>query len=96
MDNFDHVNSIEKRKKLNEQYHKEVSTFVNLWNPSMETRILYEQTPNGHIQTSTWNEVMHHIIVHDIHHIGQLPVWAREEGITPVTANVIGRNIFSE
>ncbi|MGE7997146.1 DinB family protein [Lysinibacillus sp. NPDC093190] len=28
--------------------------------------------------TYTKNEILHHVIAHEIHHIGQLTVWARE------------------
>ena len=43
----------------------------------------------------TKNEILHHIIAHEIHHIGQLPVWAREMELTPVSANFIGRKLKS-
>ena len=41
----------------------------------------------------TKDEILHHIIAHEIHHIGQLSVWAREIGLTPVSANFIGREL---
>ncbi|WP_169056942.1 DinB family protein [Bacillus pumilus] len=43
----------------------------------------------------TKNEILHHIIAHEIHHIGQLSVWAREKELTPVSANFIGRKLNS-
>ncbi|KIL75799.1 DinB family protein [Bacillus badius] len=43
----------------------------------------------------TKNEILHHIIAHEIHHIGQLSVWAREIELTPVSANFIGRKLNS-
>ncbi|MED0667532.1 DinB family protein [Bacillus badius] len=43
----------------------------------------------------TKNEILHHIIAHEIHHIGQLSVWAREMELTPVSANFIGRKLKS-
>ncbi|MDT0162440.1 DinB family protein [Bacillus sp. AG4(2022)] len=39
------------------------------------------------------NEILHHIIAHEIHHIGQLSVWARELGLAPVSANLLGRDL---
>ena len=36
----------------------------------------------------------HHVIDHEIHHIGQLSIWAREMGVVPVSANLIGRGIY--
>lgn len=38
---------------------------------------------------------MRHVIAHEIHHVGQLSVWAREMGRQPVTANLIGRGLSS-
>ena len=43
----------------------------------------------------TKDEILHHIIAHEIHHIGQLSVWAREIELTPVSANYIGRKLKS-
>lgn len=43
----------------------------------------------------TREEILHHIIVHEIHHIGQLSVWARELDLSPVPANFIGRRLKS-
>lgn len=39
----------------------------------------------------TVDEVLHHLIAHEIHHIGQLSVWARELNLTPVSAHFAGR-----
>ena len=41
----------------------------------------------------TKDEILHHIIAHEIHHIGQLSVWARELDRSPVSANFIGRKL---
>ncbi|MUK88170.1 DUF664 domain-containing protein [Ornithinibacillus sp. L9] len=45
--------------------------------------------------TFTKEEVLQHVIAHEIHHIGQLSIWARELGLNPVSANLIGRGLFS-
>ena len=39
------------------------------------------------------DEIIHHVIAHEIHHIGQLSVWSREVGLNPVHANFIGRKL---
>ena len=43
----------------------------------------------------TKDEILHHIIAHEIHHIGQLSVWARELELSPIPANFIGRKLKS-
>ncbi|KAF0820757.1 hypothetical protein KIS4809_0284 [Bacillus sp. ZZV12-4809] len=37
---------------------------------------------------------MNHMIAHEIHHIGQLSVWARDLNLQPVSANLIGRTLI--
>lgn len=37
------------------------------------------------------NAILHHIIAHEIHHIGQLSIWARELNLHPVSASYIDR-----
>ncbi|HDR5022767.1 TPA: damage-inducible protein DinB, partial [Bacillus cereus] len=44
-------------------------------------------------KTYTYGEVLRHVIVHEIHHIGQLSIWARELNLRPVSANLIGRGL---
>lgn len=39
----------------------------------------------------TVREILHHVIAHEIHHIGQLSVWARELHKQPVSASFLGR-----
>ncbi|GIN73905.1 hypothetical protein J14TS2_43800 [Bacillus sp. J14TS2] len=43
----------------------------------------------------TKDEILHHIIAHEIHHIGQFSIWARELDLSPVSANFIGRKLTS-
>ena len=39
----------------------------------------------------TADAILHHIVAHEIHHIGQLSVWSRELNLEPVQAHFIGR-----
>ena len=78
---------------MDAEFHVEVEKFVNNWDVSMENQLFYDTLPDGRMVTDTWGEVMRHIIVHEIHHIGQLSIWARELGRKPVSANLIGRGL---
>lgn len=44
-------------------------------------------------QSYSVEDILHHIIAHEIHHIGQLSIWARDIGRSPVPANFIGRKL---
>lgn len=84
-------NTLEDVIQLHQKLHQEVRDFVEGWTDEMgeKTLILVEEG-----ESFNYEEVMHHIIAHEIHHIGQLSVWARELGIAPVTANLIRRGLY--
>jgi len=94
-DSFDGYKNLNKVRKLDAEFHLEVENFVNNWDASMENRLFYDTMPDGKMVTDTWGEIMRHIIAHEIHHIGQLSIWAREIGKKPVSANLIGRGLSS-
>lgn len=90
---FENYKTLEKVRKLDAEFRLEVQAFVNDWNDTMENSILYDTLSDGRIEQETWGEVIRHVIAHEIHHIGQLSIWARELGEKPVSANVIGRGL---
>lgn len=92
-ENFEEYRSLERIKELNDRFHSEVEEFVCSWNDSMEKRLYEECLPDGNVEIFTWGEVMRHVIAHEIHHIGQISVWAREVGKKPVSANLIWRGL---
>lgn len=95
-ESFDNYKSLKKVKKLDKEFHLEVKNFVNTRDDSMEKNLFYDTLPNGRVVTDTWGEVMRHAISHEIHHMGQLSIWAREMGRKPVSANLIGRGLSSQ
>ncbi|MBS4197135.1 DinB family protein [Lederbergia citri] len=92
-ENFEEFNSLKRVRELDAKFKPEVEEFVLNWDESMENNLLHDTLPDGRIVTDTWGEVMRHVIAHEIHHIGQLSIWARELGIKPVSANLIGRGL---
>jgi len=93
---FDDYNTLEKVKELDARFKSEVESFVLAWNEKLENQLFYDTMPDGRVETDTWGEVMRHIIAHEIHHIGQLSVWAREIGKKPISANLIGKGLASK
>lgn len=47
-----------------------------------------------HEQLYTRGEIIRHVIAHEIHHIGQLSVWARDLNKQPISPNFIGRELL--
>jgi uncharacterized damage-inducible protein DinB len=60
----------------------------------MEKRTFIDRRSDGRVDIDAWGEIMRHVIAHEIHHMGQLSVWARELGREPVSANVIGKGLI--
>ncbi len=99
--------SLHKVKNLSIQYHEKVKPFVESWTNEMDSRRLSENdftkepissrdAPIRHrVIECTHGEIIRHVIVHEIHHIGQLSIWAREIGKEPVSANLRGRGLFN-
>ncbi|WP_057762479.1 DinB family protein [Cytobacillus praedii] len=105
---FEDYASLQKVKDLSVLYHKKVKPFVTSWTNEMESRKLSEtdfiEEPissrdapiRRRVIECTHGEIIRHVIVHEIHHIGQLSIWAREIGIEPISANLRGRGLFDK
>ena len=92
-DPFTDFQSLEKVRSLSEAFHIEVTDFLNKWSDEMENYTISETRENGQIMTFTYGEILRHMIAHEIHHVGQLSVWARELDLRPVSANLIGKGL---
>lgn len=92
---FDDYRSLAKVRALDASFRPEVRQFVWDWDDSMESRKLVSKGKDGTEYSDDWGEVMRHTLAHEIHHIGQLSVWARELGKEPVSADLLGRGLGS-
>ena len=79
-ENFREYQSLQKVRVLDAKFKIEVEQFVHELDESMDKRLFQDTMPNGRVDTDTWGEVIRHVIAHEIHHIGQLSIWAREKG----------------
>jgi uncharacterized damage-inducible protein DinB len=75
---------------LSNRWKKEVQDFVDDWTDELIDKQLILEDGK---KIFTYGEVMNHVIAHEIHHIGQLSVWARELDSKPVSANFIGKGL---
>lgn len=88
--NFDDYKVLETIKSLSDQYREEILEFLNSWTELME----YDEiNPIWDSVAHQKGEIIRHLIVHEIHHIGQMSVWAKELGLKQVNTNFIGRNL---
>lgn len=89
---FDDYKTLAKVKMLSTTLRHEIVEFLKSHLDEKQDRMV---TVPWDENEYTKDEVLHHIIAHEIHHIGQLSVWAREKELTPVSANFIGRKLKS-
>ncbi|MEC5424753.1 DinB family protein [Virgibacillus sp. C22-A2] len=89
---FADYNTPEKVKSLSDTFRNEiVVSLKTILEESKDKLVNVSWDENEY----TKDEILHHIIAHEIHHIGQLSVWARELDLSPVPANFIGRKLKS-
>jgi uncharacterized damage-inducible protein DinB len=89
---FTNYNTLEKVKSLSDKLRIELVGFLktNLDDSKEQSvSVPWDETKY------TVNEIPHHIIAHEIHHIGQLSVWSRELELQPVSSNLVGRELKS-
>jgi uncharacterized damage-inducible protein DinB len=91
---FENMKTLQDIIDLSKLYRKEVQSFINEWNPESIDEHVEVIDDEGQKEVFTKSEILSHVIAHEIHHIGQLSIWAREIGLKPVSANLIRRNIF--
>ncbi|NTU23666.1 DUF664 domain-containing protein [Brevibacillus sp. HB1.2] len=89
---YEDYKSLEKVKELSDAWRIELRDFIENWSDEMENESVKVAWDD---EVYTKGELLRHVIAHEIHHMGQLSIWARELGITPVSANVIGRGLAS-
>jgi uncharacterized damage-inducible protein DinB len=85
---FADYNTLEKVKSLTNTYRIEIAEFLKTNLDELKKELVSVPWDEDKY---TGDEILHHIIAHEIHHIGQLSIWARELELSPVTANFIGR-----
>ncbi|AWX58209.1 DUF664 domain-containing protein [Brevibacillus brevis] len=87
---FETYKTLEKIKELSNAWRVELIDFIENWSEEMENESVKVAWDD---EVYTKGELLRHVIAHEIHHMGQLSIWARELGIPPVSANVIGRGL---
>ncbi|MDR9854792.1 DinB family protein [Paenibacillus sp. VCA1] len=87
---FEEYESLERIKELSDACRKQIRDMLSTADAEKEQTVV--QVP-WHKGPLLYGEVLRHVIAHEIHHVGQLSVWAKELGIRRVSANVIDRGL---
>lgn len=88
---FDNYKTLQLVKELSDSWKIEVQEFLETWSTDFENENATVHWTTGQY---TKSEILHHVIAHEIHHIGQLSIWGKELGLHPVSVSVIGRGLF--
>jgi uncharacterized damage-inducible protein DinB len=87
---YENYQTLEQVKQLSDSWLQETRPFLNAWSSDCENEFVTVPWTEGRY---TKGEILRHVIAHEIHHMGQLSIWAREIGLQPISANVIGRGL---
>jgi uncharacterized damage-inducible protein DinB len=88
---FENYQTLEQVKELSDSWIQETSSFFDECSVDCDNEFVAVPWTEGRY---TKGEILRHIIAHEIHHMGQLSIWAREIGLQPISANVIGRGLI--
>ncbi|MEK5185332.1 DinB family protein [Solibacillus sp. FSL W7-1324] len=66
--------------------------FIEQLPSDYEFKIIEVQRRDGSLLEFTQKKILAHMITHEIHHIGQLSIWAREMQRKPISSDLIIRH----
>lgn len=86
--------SLAQVQQLSGQCRPDVERFVGGWTVTTGVRV-FETTRDARPVRFTYAEIAAHLIVHEVHHAGQMSVWLREAGVEPPSADVVLRGFYT-
>ena len=78
-------------RNLSNDLRVEMKEFINKWTQGMEYEMVH---PSWQDKPFYKGEILRHILVHEVHHFGQLSIWSKEIGIQVISSNFIGRELM--
>ena len=87
---FNDYNTLEKVKSLSDTFRNDIVKFIQTNSDESNDKLVSVPWDED---TYSRSAILRHIVTHEIHHVGQLSVWARELELGPVPANFIGRDL---
>ena len=90
---FGDYSTLAKVKSLSNSFRDEIKDMINTNLEASKDKLVRVSWDEDIYK---FEDILHHLITHEIHHIGQLSIWARDIGLNPVPANFIGRKLPRE
>jgi uncharacterized damage-inducible protein DinB len=94
--NFSDRNTLDKVIQFSEETKEYSLNFLYNYTSNRDNDLLSAVNKKGEKVSHLYIEILLHLSVHEVHHTGQLSVWARELGKEPISANLIGLNLFND
>ncbi|NWL88431.1 damage-inducible protein DinB [Paenibacillus sp. 79R4] len=88
---FEEYQDVQALRNLSNELRVEIREFIDQWTHEMEYEMVH---PSWQDKPFCKGEILRHILVHEIHHIGQFSIWSKEIGIQVVSSNFIGRELM--
>ncbi|WP_421383082.1 DinB family protein [Bacillus salacetis] len=86
------VTTLEEAEGFTELTKPITEQFLQSWDEEKAGQTLTKKRRDGSDYVITYEKIIKHLISHEIHHIGQLSIWAREIGRKPVSSDLIFRD----
>lgn len=86
---FEDYATVGQIKALSDLWRPEIERVLETWERDADLSLGMDWTDERY----TKREILNHVAAHEIHHMGQLSIWARELGMKPVSANLIERGL---
>lgn len=87
---FENFSNIQSIQQLSDDYRKNLLDILEKLTDDRELKVV--KVPWDE-ESYRYGEVLRHVIAHEIHHMGQLSVWAKDLDVERVSANFIGRGL---
>lgn len=91
--NMKAITGLDEIKEFSNLTKKVSKSFVEKYENSNKEKLFTYSLKSGEKKQWTFDKVLYHIITHEIHHIGQLSIWAREIGKKPISSDLIFKEI---
>lgn len=86
------INSLSDIKKYSDFVKLQTTYFIEQLSSDYENRMVEVKRRDGTILYFNQKKIMAHMITHEVHHIGQLSIWARELHLKPISSDLIIRS----
>ncbi len=86
------IKTLEEVIRFSNETKMNTQQFLEAWRNDLDAKTLEITRKNGETVTFPYRKVLLHIVTHEIHHIGQLSIWARELDMKPVSSDLIIRD----